>query len=161
MSKLIRVSLLVLVGAIAIPRVASAELTYRELRQTIRAADYYLNVEFPLSAAVECDQQRHGASGTWDADSRCNVELERLAALVSLVTGGTFFPADIVTAWCSAAEIVNSAKEAFEVIRRGPDMSQEARNQRAWEALPPYQQGVFMMLNTTLGFIMPLIGFDE
>ena len=161
MSKLIRLSLLVLVGALAIPRVASAELTYRELRQTIRAADYYLNVEFPLSAAVECDQQRHGASGTWDADSRCNIEIERLAALISLVTGGVFFPADMVTAWCAAAEIVNSAKDALEVIRRGPDMSEEARNQRAWEALMPFQQGVFIMLNTTLGFIMPLIGPEE
>jgi hypothetical protein len=156
MVKLFRLCVLVLVAGIAAPGIAAAELTNRQLRQTVRAAEYWLNVEFPLSAAVECDQQRGGASGTWDVDSRCNVEVERIAALVSLITGGAFLPADAVTAWCSAAEIVNIAKDAVEALRRGPDMSEEARHQRAWDALPPYQQNAFNSLNTTLGFIMQL-----
>jgi hypothetical protein len=155
MVKLFRLGVLVLVAGIAAPRIAAAELTNRELRQTVRAAEYWLNVEFPLSAAVECDQQR-GASGTWDVDSRCNVEIERIAALVSLITGGAFLPADAVTAWCSAAEIVNIAKDAIEALRRGPDMSDEARHQRAWDGMAPYQQNAFISLNTTLGFIMQL-----
>lgn len=155
MVKLFRLCVVVLVAGIAAPRIAAAELTNRELRQTVRAAEYWLTVEFPLSAAIECDQRR-GASGTWDVDSRCNVEVERIAALVSLITGGAFLPADAVTAWCSAAEIVNIAKEAVQTIRQGPDMSDEARHQRAWDALPPYQQNAFNSLNTTLGFIMQL-----
>jgi hypothetical protein len=161
MVKLIRLGVLVAVAAVAFPRIAAAELTNRELRQTVSAAEYWLTVEFPLSAAIECDQQRYGASGTWDVDSRCNVELERIAALISLVTGGTFVVSDAVTAWCSAAEIVNSAKEALASFRRGPDMSEEARNQRAWESLAPYQQNSFIALNTTLGFLLPLFEFEE
>jgi len=160
MAKLIRLCVLVFVAALASPRVAAAEMTNRELRQTIAAAEYWLTVDFPLSAAVECDQQR-GASGTWDVDSRCNIQVERIAALISLVTGGTFLPADAVTAWCSAAEIVNSAKEALASFRQGPDMSQEARNQRAWDAMWGYQQELFIVLNTTVGFLIPIIHFEE
>jgi hypothetical protein len=163
MAKLIRFGVLLIVAAVSSPRVAFADLTNRELRQTVRAAEYWLTVDFPLSAAIECDEQRqrHGATGTWDVDSRCNVELERIAALISLITGGSFVPADFVTAWCSAAEIVNSAKEIVENLRRGPDMSDEARNVRGWEAMPTYQQNAFMALNSTIGFMMVWMGSEE
>ena len=161
MVKAIRLSLLLLVGALAFPPVASADLTNFELRRTIRAADYWLTTEFPLSAAMDCDAQRHGASGTWEADNRCNVEVERAAALVSLMTGGAFIFADAVTAWCAAAEIVDTAKLALQSFREGPDWSPEGRNQRAWDALAPYQRALFMLLNTTLGFLMPNIGLEE
>ena len=153
MVKLFRLCVLVLVAGIAVPRIAAAELTNHELRQTVRAAEYWLNVEFPLSAAIECDQRR-GASGTWDVDSRCNVEIERIAALISLITGGAFLPADAVTAWCSAAEIVNIAKEAVQTIRKGLTCRRSA-DQRAGRHAA-VSANAFNALNTTLGFISQL-----
>jgi len=160
MVKRLRVGALVIVAGVVWPHVAAAEMTEREMRQTVRAADYWLSVDFPLSAAIECDAQR-GASGTWEADSTCNVQVERIAALVTLMTDGTFLPADAVTAWCTAAEIVRLAKEALAGFRRGPDMSDEARNKRAWESMWGYQQEAFLALNTTIATFMPIINQDE
>jgi|SRR5215471_16253161 len=152
MVKLFRLCVLVVTMWMAAPRMASADMTNNELRHAVAAANYWLTVEFPLSAATECDQQR-GASGTWESDSTCNVQVERLAALISLLTGGTFAPADAVTAWCSAAELVQTAKEMLASFRIGPDMSQEGRNTRAWDAMAPFEQQYFIILNTTVGFI--------
>jgi hypothetical protein len=152
MGKLIRLGVLCLGVWIASPRPAAADMTNRELRQTIAAADYFLNEEFPLAAAVACDEQR-GASGTWEADSTCNVHIERIAAMISLMSGGTVVIADAVTAWCSAAEIVHEAKTVLAQLNGPPDRSPEARNRRAWEGMWGYQQGMFIALNTTIGFL--------
>ena len=160
MVRLFRVSVLVLAVWVAAPRLAAAEMTNRQLRQTVATAEYWLTVDFPLSAAIDCDQQR-GASGTWEPDSTCNVQVERMAALISLLTEGAFVPADAVTAWCSAAEIVRLAKEAVASFRRGPDTSQEARNQRGWEGLSHFEQEMFIILNTTVGFLPPMEDFEE
>src|SRR5262245_5511165 len=161
MVKLFRLGVLVLTVWMAAPRTAAAGMTNYELRQTVRAASYFLTVEFPLSAATDCDQQRHGAGGTWEPDSTCNVQVERLAALISLMTDGAFLPADAVTAWCSAAELVRIAKEMLASCREGPDMSQEARNTRAWDAMAPFERELFMTLNSTIGFIKPPEEFEE
>ena len=162
MVKLIRLCVLGLLVSIAAPRLAAADMTNAELRRTLRAAEYWLTVDFPLSAAAECDQRRGGASGTWDeSDHTCNVNLERLAALITLVSEGAFVPADMVTAWCSAAETVRIAKEALEAFRRGPDMSQEARNQRAWDSMWGYQQQMFIALNSTLAIYISMGEFED
>src|SRR3954470_1093856 len=88
MIKLFRLCVLMAAAWSACPRLAAADMTNRELRQTISAAEYWLTVDFPLSAAIECDEQR-GASGTWEPNHTCNIQVERIAAMVSLITGGT------------------------------------------------------------------------
>lgn len=159
---------------LATPAFADVDLTARQTLRLSNQMDALIN-ELPLATAEGCDQRRHmigntgGATGDWltDADdATCNEWFERMAAVLAMWTGGTFAPADLVTAWCAAAAFVQSVKElnlneeiaVREEYRQAQD--DYLRKYKGWnDGFEHYV--IWMTINTTVGFVTTSIHFPE
>lgn len=150
------------------PARADGELTYQQMRQLTREiAAWQATFSQDDAAACDADQQARqsrGASGEWtEGDAKCEENIERAATFWTLVSGGTTPLADAVSAWCVAAAFVQSARDWLVDDRnrtgeRNEAFRQEMRD-KGWLILGS-QYRIWIVLNTTVGFVTTGITFD-
>jgi hypothetical protein len=153
----------------AVPAWADGEMTASQARALIRET-LAIQAEFPLSAAADCDadeqgRRSRGTTGDWtEGDAKCNENIERIAAVLSMWSGGTLPWADAVTAWCAAAALVVQAREILgenprDRIERWVESPEQRQKMIGYEMMGAAYP-VFVIMNTTIGFVNTTIFFN-
>lgn len=119
-------------------------------RQAMWAGEDFL-AAFPLAEAAACDQdrgareEREKQGAQTDTDIRCNRAVYVISEIVVFWTDGVFVPADLVTAWCTAAEVMEAVRPAIRELQsrdRDRELMRETRLKMAFNELDPSMRWV-------------------